>query len=225
MPYLLLGFAAAAAAALYWELVIAEGAHLGPRAVVWLYNLIAPRYERIKRFDRQVEADTLGWPLAAALAALPAARVLDVACGTGRAARAVLRQVAFDGRMVNLDLAGRMLRAGQRECTAWPGRVDWLRAPAEALPFAAATFDAVTCLEALEFFPHPRAALAECVRVLRPGGLLLVTNRVGRSAWLLPGHTFSRRDFGRLLASLPLEPPTIERWQIDYDLAWVRKRA
>jgi ubiquinone/menaquinone biosynthesis C-methylase UbiE len=214
------GVVVAVVALLYWELIIVEGAHLGTRVVVALYDLAAPRYERIKRFDAQVEADTLGWPLAAALAHVEAPRVLDVACGTGRVARAVLPQPAFDGHLVNADLSARMLRHGRPQCAAWPGRLDWVRAPAANLPFAAASFDAVTCLEALEFMPDAPAALAECARVLRPGGLLLVTNRVGRDAWLLAGKTFTRPRFARLLAELPLGEVSVQRWQVEYDLAW-----
>jgi ubiquinone/menaquinone biosynthesis C-methylase UbiE len=207
----------------YWELIIAEGTHLGPGVVVWLYDLTARYYDRIKKFDLQVEADILGLPLAAALAAVEAPLVLDVAAGTGRVARALLRQPAFDGRMVQADLAARMLAEGQRACAAWPDRLDWVRAPAAPLPFAAGTFDAVTCLEALEFLPDARAVLAECTRVLRPGGLLLVTNRVGRDVWLLPGKTFAPADFERLLAALPLEGVDVQPWQVEYDLGWAKK--
>src|SRR5690554_3953342 len=105
MPYALLAVAVAVAALLYWELVIAEGAHLGPRVVVGLYDLVAHRYERIKNFEPEVEADILGWPVTAALAAVEAPRVLDVACGTGRLARALLRQPAFDGTVLGVDLS------------------------------------------------------------------------------------------------------------------------
>ena len=48
----LLGGLALLAAGLYWELIVAEGAHLGPRVVVCLYDLVARRYERIKKFKR-----------------------------------------------------------------------------------------------------------------------------------------------------------------------------
>jgi ubiquinone/menaquinone biosynthesis C-methylase UbiE len=212
------------AALLYWELVIAEGAHLGPRVVVGLYDLIAHRYERIKNFDPQVEAEILGWPVAAALAGVEAPRMLDVASGTGRLARALLPQIAFDGTVVNLDLSARMLRFGRPQCAAWPGRTHWLRAPAERLPFAAGAFEAVACLEALEFLPNARAAVAECVRVLRPGGLLLLTNRIGRDARLMPGKTFSRPAFERLLAEFPLDHTRVEPWQLEYDLAWAWKK-
>ena len=103
---------------LYWELVIAEGVHLGPRVVVWLYDLVAPRYERIKKFDPAVEDEFLGHPLVEQLIAVDAPRVLDVAAGTGRVARALLRQTAFDGTVVNLELSQRMLECGRRERVA-----------------------------------------------------------------------------------------------------------
>lgn len=208
---------------LYWQLVIAEGTHLGPRVVVALYDRFAPRYDRIKHFDPQVETDTLALPLTLALADMDAPLVLDVAGGTSRLARTLLPQIAFDGQVVTADLSAAMLRAGRPHGAAWPGRVHWLQAPAGALPFAAEAFDAVTCLEALEFLPDARAALAECLRVLRPGGVLLLTNRVGFDAGLMPGKTFSRAAFLRLLAEYPLEGVGVERWQVEYDLVWARK--
>ena len=155
---------------------------------------------------------------------LGALRVLDVAAGTGRVARALLRQPLFDGRLTQTDLSARMLAEGRRKCAAWPERLDWVRAPAVRLPFADNTFDAVTCLEALEFMPDARAALAECVRVLRPGGLLLVTNRMGPEAWLLPGMAIAPAAFQRLLEALPLEAIEVQPWQVEYDLGWAKKK-
>src|SRR5689334_22227291 len=199
---------------LYWELVLAEGTHLGPRVVIWLYDLIAWRYDRIKKFDLAVEADLLGLPLTEALITADAPLILDVAAGTGRVARALLRQPAFDGLVVNLDFSRRMLVEGKLACAAWPARTEWLHSPAQPLPFAAETFDAVACVEALEFLPDARAALAECVRVLRPGGLLLVTNRVGWHAKLLFGKTFTRAAFKELLGEFPFEVVRVHPWQV-----------
>jgi ubiquinone/menaquinone biosynthesis C-methylase UbiE len=218
-----LGGLALLGAGLYWELIVAEGAHLGPRVVIWLYDLVARRYERIKKFQRDLDDNYLGWPLAVTLAEVEAPRVLDVAAGTGRGARSLLRQIAFDGAIINVELAARMLAEGRRQTTLWPGRTAWVRGPADRLPFSAATFDVVMCLEALEFFPDARTALAECVRVLRPGGWLVVTNRVGLSAPLIVGKTFSRAAFRRLLEQLPLEAVRVEPWQVEYDLARGRK--
>jgi SAM-dependent methyltransferase len=208
---------------LYWELVIAEGVHLGPRVVAWLYDLVASRYDRIKSFDPAFEDEYLGRPLAEALVEVERPKVLDVAAGNGRVARTLLRQTAFDGVVVNLDLAARMLADGRQATRAWPARAHWLRSLAAPLPFADNTFDAVTCIEALEFFPDAGAALAECVRVLRPGGRLVASNRVGGDAWLVLGKTMTRPAFERRLAKFPLQGIRVQRWQMDYDLAWARK--
>jgi ubiquinone/menaquinone biosynthesis C-methylase UbiE len=208
----------------YWELIIAEGAHLGPRVVVPLYDRIAHRYDaHIKKFDLVTESEILGLPLATELVEVAAPRVLDVACGTGRTARALLRELAFDGTLVNVDLGRRRLTVGRESCVAWPGRVTWAQAAAAPLPFPAEAFDCVTCLEALEFLPDPRAALAECVRVLRPGGLLVVTHRIGWQAPLFLSKAFSRSALRQLLAGLGLEQVRVEAWTTDYDLAFARK--
>lgn len=222
MPWLLLALALLGLL-VYWELILAEGAHLGPRVVVWLYDLTAPRYERIKQFDWEVEAALVGLPLTEALIHVNTPRVLDVGAGTSRVARALLRQIAFDGEVTSLDLSEPMLRQGQCECAAWPGRVHPVRSPADRLPFANDTFDAVTCLEVLEFLPAAHLALQECMRVLRPGGVLLLSNRIGWPARLIPGKTFSRSAFRQWLAQFPLSHVRVEPWQVEYDLCWASK--
>jgi len=207
----------------YWQLVIAEGAYLGPGIVTLLYDWSARIYERIKQYDSGDEQWFLGLPLARALELIPAPLVLDVATGTGRLPRALLRQPPFEGRVIGLDLSRRMLREAVRKTTQFEDRLTYIWQDARCLPFDDNTFDAVTCLEALEFTPRPREVLAELVRVLRPGGVLLTTNRVGRDARFLPGRVFPRDQFEQVLRELPLEQIRVRPWQQDYDLAWAIK--
>ena len=208
---------------LYWQLIIAEGAYLGSRVVTLMYDWSARIYERIKQYDAGDEQWFLGLPLARALALIPAPLVLDVATGTGRLPRAVLRQPAFDGRIIGLDLSRRMLREAVRRTAQFADRLTYIWQDAQDLPFDDDTFDAVSCLEALEFTPDPRKVLSELLRVLRPGGVLLVTNRVGRDAKLMPGKAFPRDAFPQLLREFPLEDIKVGPWQVDYDLAWAIK--
>ncbi len=208
---------------LYWQLILAEGTYLGPRVVVLLYDWSAHIYERVKQFDAGDEQWFLGLPLAHALGVIPAPLVLDVATGTGRLPRALLRQPAFNGRVIGLDLSRRMLREAVRRTAQFADRLTYIWQDARCLPFDDDTFDAVTCLEALEFTPNPRAVLAELVRVLRPGGVLLVTNRIGHDAKFLPGRAFPRDEFECLLHEFPLEELRVGPWQMDYDLAWAVK--
>ncbi len=208
---------------LYWQLIVAEGTYLGPRVVTLMYDWSAGAYDRVKRFVPSDEQWFLGLPLARCLAPTPAPLVLDVATGTGRLPRAVFRQPPFRGRVIGLDLSRGMLRQAVRRTAQFADRLTFVWQGASCLPFQDETFDAVTCLEALEFTPDPRQVLEELVRVLRPGGILLVTNRVGRDAKLLPGRAFPPDAFERMLGELPLEQLTTRSWQVDYNLVWAVK--
>jgi ubiquinone/menaquinone biosynthesis C-methylase UbiE len=220
----LLIFAAVVLALLYWQFVIAEGAYLGTRAVTLTYDLAATRYDRIKEYDFEFEAAFLGRPLAAALQALPAPYVLDVGTGTARLPLALFDQPAFNGRVGALDSSRRMLRVAADKLAPFKNRIDLLWLDAARLPFDDATFDAVTCLEMLEFTPDPAAQLAEVIRVLRPGGLLLTTRRRGLDARLMPGKTQSRDQFRRLVESMEMDAVRVLPWQVDYDLVWAMRR-
>jgi len=208
----------------YWQLVIAEGVYLGPRLVALLYDWTAGRYDRIKGFDEAEEDYFLGRPLSTALGDCQQPRILDVATGTGRLPQTLLRQPGFDGYVFGLDLSARMLQVAGQHLSSHPERAGLLLASAIPLPFPDERFEAVTCLEALEFFADGRAALNELVRVLQPGGWLLFTNRVGWDARLMPGHTWSREQLIALLWDLPLTDISIRAWQTYYDLVWARKR-
>jgi len=218
MIHLALALAVIALLALaYWELVLAEGVHLGPRVVAFLYDLIARRYDRIKQFDPAYEEWFIGEPLAQALSPVRHPLVLDVATGTGRLPRTLLAQPSFAGHIIGLDSSRAML--AQAALSA-PDRLTLIWQNAARLPFDDNTFDAVTCLEALEFMPDTVQALGEIVRVLQPGGVLLATNRVGTWARFLPGHTQKPPAFEALLASFGLEHIQTQTWQVEYNLVW-----
>jgi ubiquinone/menaquinone biosynthesis C-methylase UbiE len=91
------------------------------------------------------------------------------------------------------------------------------------LPFANGSFDIVISLELIEFTPKPKDTLEEMLRVLQPGGWLLITNRVGRDAPLILGKIFRRDDFPKVLETLGFQDVSVYPWQINYDLVWARK--
>ncbi len=210
------------AAVAYWAIILTEGAYLGQRVVTWLYDWGARTYDEVKGYDIGDEAHFLGQPLMRALAQVWQPLILDVGTGTGRLPLALLRRLEFDGRIVGLDSSSGMLREAHRK-TARYGRLDLVCDEATNLPFIDQAFDAVTCIEALEFFPDRVAALREMVRVLKPGGLLLLSNRVGRDALYLPGRAYSRERFEGLLKNLGLTEVETQPWQEYYDLIWARK--
>jgi ubiquinone/menaquinone biosynthesis C-methylase UbiE len=105
--------------------------------------------------------------LAGRAALLPGHRVLDVACGTGAAARVAAARVGGTGRVAALDINPGML-AVARPLPAVAGAR--LRGSALALPFSARVFDVVLCQLGLQFIPDRPAALRESRRVLVPAG-------------------------------------------------------
>jgi SAM-dependent methyltransferase len=98
-------------------------------------------------------------------------RTLDLGCGTG-SAFAMLRAREFE--VVGIDLSSRMVAfAKQRHANDRDIQVS--RGDAEFLPFADASFDVVTCLGMFESLPDYIPAMREIARVLRPGGLLVLS--------------------------------------------------
>ncbi len=104
----------------------------------------------------------------------PGARVLDVAGGTGDLARLFAQRVGRAGSVVHTDINGAMLAAGRDKLVDNGVVLPTVQCNAEALPFGARTFDAVTIGFGLRNVTHKDRALAEMARVLVPGGVALV---------------------------------------------------
>jgi ubiquinone/menaquinone biosynthesis C-methylase UbiE len=209
---------------LYWLLISTEGVFLGRRVVVWLYDLTAHKYDRIKQYDAGDEQLLVIQPVVNALGTRRQPRILDVATGTGRVPVAVAAAVD-EAMIVGLDDAARMLAIAAEKLAPYRPRVSLVRHPAAPLPFAAGCFDVVTCLEALEFFPSDEAALAEMVRVLRPGGALLTTRRRGWEGRLFLTRYRTEGALRQQLEQLGMEAIRIVAWEVNYDLVMARKPA
>ena len=130
MPALLIGLALLAAGLLlYWLLVSTEGVLLGRRVVVWLYDVTAHRYDRIKQYDPADEQLLVVRPVADALGACRQPRLLDVATGTGRVPLAVAGALD-EATIVGLDDAERMLAVAAGKLAPYRRRValvEWRR--------------------------------------------------------------------------------------------------
>ncbi len=208
---------------LYWLLIVTEGVFLGRRMVVWLYDITAHKYDGIKEFDPDAEQFFLIRPLLVRLRSKPNPLVLDVATGTGRVPHFLLAEATFNGRIVGLDASGKMLRLAQEKLRPYGNRASFVQQLADKLPFPNNQFDLVTCLESLEFFPSDTAALCEMIRVLRPGGTLLVTRRKGREGKAFLGRYRTVQQFEAHLQQLGLENTHTNPWQMDYDQVFGRK--
>lgn len=145
------------------------------------------------------------------LSAGPGESVLDAGCGTGLTTR---RLVSLGCRVTALDLsAGSLGRLRQRVGGLVPRLV---QGDLSALPFPDASFDRVLCANALQQLAGAgarRACVRELVRVVRPGGRLVVTVQQHsiprrRAGWVKEGPSgdrlryvfrFTADEFGRLL--------------------------
>ena len=150
-------------------------------------------------------------------------RVLDAGCGTGNFSLALARRGA---KVVGLDRSAAMQLTARQKALNEGRNLLWVRSNLSQLPFAESSFDGVVCILALDFVNERQTAVQELVRVLRPGGFLLIAmlNRYSLwtlkrtiRAWFIPSlwrqvHFLSRRDLERLLQRQPeLTKPRWER--------------
>jgi ubiquinone/menaquinone biosynthesis C-methylase UbiE len=121
--------------------------------------------QKTASIERRLLADSRRW-----VGERAAGLTLELAVGTGLN----FRHYPAGVRLIGFDWSDRMVRTAARS-----SRPQLLaRADAMALPFAAASFDSVVCTFALCCVPDERAALTEAVRVLRPGGRLLLADHI-----------------------------------------------
>jgi len=106
---------------------------------------------------------------------------LELAIGTG----ANLPHYPPDVALTGVDWSAEMLRAARRRAERTGRTVDLRRADATALPFPDDAFDTVVSTYAFCCIPDVRAALTEALRVLRPGGDLLLADHVVATSWPL----------------------------------------
>ncbi|HEX2620564.1 MAG TPA: methyltransferase domain-containing protein [Phototrophicaceae bacterium] len=203
--------------AAWWLLITTEGVYLGQHVVVWLYDLYASRYDNIKQFQPEYDLILLASPIMGEIAPKQDPLVLDVATGTGRLPQVLSSHPHFAGKIIAADLSRKMLGLAVEKLKDRGDQIQYVRCPAEKLPFADNTFDVVTCLEALEFTGDPALALREIVRVLRPGGLLLITNRINVR---MPGRLWTDDELHALLESYGVGIAQTEPWQTDYHRVW-----
>ncbi len=117
----------------------------------------------------------------------PGERVVDVACGTGVAARLAAPRVGATGVVVGVDVNPAMLAVASALPAPEGPTIDWCEGNASALPLPDHSFDLALCVAGLQFFPDRLQALQEMHRLLGTGG------RVALCVWRSIEHYPAQR--------------------------------
>ncbi len=165
-----------------------------------------------------------------------AERVLDLGCGAGHTALAFAPRVA---EVVAVGLAGAMLAEGRRLARERGiGDVDFRVGDVERLALPDASFDVVTSRFSAHHYAAPEKALAEAVRVLRPGGTFLLVDSVAPEAHVCdsylnaievlrdPSHVRDHRvsEWEAMFSAAGLTPVLHQRWGLELDFdSWVER--
>lgn len=170
------------------------------------YNKIAKVYDLLsERAEQPMRQQALDW-----LDAQPGETVLEIGFGTGHSLVTLARAVGPEGRVLGIDISDKMTELA-RELVEKEGvadRVELVTGDAAKLPFPSESVDAVFMSFTLELFDTPEIpqVLAECRRVLRPGGRLSVVgvSREKSESLITKVYEWTHRHFPNLLDCRPI---------------------
>jgi SAM-dependent methyltransferase len=121
--------------------------------------------------------------------------VLDVACGAGNATIPAAKSAA---KTTGLDITPELIEAGKKRAAEEGVEIEWIEGDAQDLPFDEGSFDVVLSVFGCMFAPDHRKTAEELVRVLKPGGRMVV------AAWRPEGNV--GRMFGTIASHMPAPP-------------------
>jgi len=123
--------------------------------------------------DTYADAGEMAWMLEE-LPVSPAAKVLDIATGTGEFARMLSPKV---GSVVGLDATDAMLEQGKKFVKQVGIRnISFKKGVVQEIPFADRSFDIVSCRYAFHHFADPKPVISEMARVCKPGGHIIIVD-------------------------------------------------
>ena len=170
--------------------------HLDPGEVARCFGAASASYDEAAWLQTRVRGELLS---RLDLLREPPRTVLDLGAGTGVAAELLKRRYRT-AAVTAADIAAPMLAVARGRSRFWR-RIRCVEADARRLPFAAASFDLVFSNLMLQWLLPPDAALAEIHRVLKPGGLLLLSSfgpetlQELRAAWATADAQVHVNDF------------------------------
>ncbi len=146
------------------------------RSIAEMFSSIAPRYDFLNRLlslgtDRRWRREAVGW-----IKPEKGGIHLDVATGTADVALEIFRQKGNGALVAGVDLSAGMMRIGRAKASraGLAGRLAFVLAPGEALPFRDDAFDSASIAFGIRNVVHRDRGLREMCRVVKPGGRIVV---------------------------------------------------
>ncbi len=128
---------------------------------------------------------------------------LDVGSGVGHWGRVLEPHLPAQAQLIGLEREPKWVDEAKRRARS--NKLSYQQGDATKLAFADATFDLVTCQTVLIHLPDAKAALAEMLRVLKPGGLLAVAEPNNAASALVVGSTLFEHDADALARSARMQ--------------------
>jgi ubiquinone/menaquinone biosynthesis C-methylase UbiE len=176
-----------------------------------IFEKQAPKYDRaMARFERWLFAGTREWACSRANG-----DVLEIAAGTALN----LPHYPAGTRVTGVELSPAMAELGRERAAELGRAIDMQVGDAEHLDFADESFDTVVCTFGLCTIPDDRAAVSEAMRVLRPGGKILLAEHVRSPNPIVRAiqrliDPLAHRFGGDHLLREPLEPLAEEGFEV-----------
>ncbi len=170
------------------------------------YNKIAKVYDLLAERSEQPMREIAVQMLAPA----PGERLLEIGFGTGHVLVELARAVGPTGQVVGLDLSENMVAQAREllERENLTDRATLERGDAEDLPYASDSFDGIFTCFTLELFDTPQIprVLAQCRRVLRPGGRIVVASvsKETKHGLVVRAYEWTHQHFPNLLDCRPI---------------------
>jgi ubiquinone/menaquinone biosynthesis C-methylase UbiE len=136
----------------------------------WIYDRLSPFY------DRLWARVPLREQLVEMLALQKGDRVLETGVGSGINLAYIAERVGPSGFIAGIDISERMLELARAKAGGIPVTVELRAGNAVRLPYGDGSFDALLQFGGINFFSNRRAAIGEMVRVVRPGGRILIVD-------------------------------------------------
>jgi ubiquinone/menaquinone biosynthesis C-methylase UbiE len=154
-------------------------------------------------------------------------QILDAGCGTGGLILR-LRNVWPDARWTGIDFMPLACELARGRCGP---KVEIREASVTALPFPAASFDAVVSADVICQVEDAAGAVAEFFRVLRPGGVVVINVPAYMWMWSYHDdscqtkHRYTRREIARLLGHAGFRAARVTHWNaLPFPLVWAKRK-